>query len=203
MISFYVYYVVKDVTIISRYSLMFIPIIILIIASIINLLTAYKAQINISLISVYFVLILMIHIHITFSIVKPASDLFVKGFQNSYKEIANFIKMDNNNEYKTVALNDVGIVGCYSNAKVYDLAGLVDAERFNYNSTLNFIEAKRPAYLVLREEIDLKDVLPEGILAEIIYQKEIPGFGINNLENRTVTLYRIHWESLKNEASSH
>lgn len=193
-ISFYVYYTIKDVTIISRYSLMFIPIIILTTASLINLLTEYKNQFNLSLTAIYFVLILIIHTHITFTVVKPASDLFVKGFQNSYKEIANFIKTDDSVDYKTVALNDVGIVGSYSGARVYDLAGLVDAERFEYKSVYDFIKAKKPTYLVLREEIKIEEALPENISTQILYQKEIPGFGINSLENRTVTLYKVYWE---------
>jgi hypothetical protein len=192
-VSFYVYYTVKDVTIISRYSLMFVPVIILFVAVLINLLTNYKSQFNLSLAAIYSVLVLLIHVHITFSVVKPASDLFVKGFQNSYKEIANFIKMDENNDFKTVALNDVGIVGCYSGAKVYDLAGLVDADRFNYDNVSDYVKAKSPHYLVLREDVKLSDAIDSNIRAEIIYQKEIPGFGINSLENRTVTLYRIYW----------
>lgn len=193
-ISFYVYYTLKDVTIISRYSLMFVPIIILTIAALINLLTEYKSQFNLSLLAVYSVLILLIHTHINFTVVKPASDLFVKGFQNSYKEIANFIKTDTNENFKTVAINDVGIVGSYSGARVYDLAGLVDAERFNYKSVYDFILSKKPKYLVLRDEIELKDALPENLQTEILYQKEIPGFGINSTENRTVTLYKVYWE---------
>lgn len=193
-ISFYVYYTLKDVTIISRYSLMFTPIIILTTASLINLLTDYKNQVNLSLTAIYSVLILVIHTHITFTVVKPASDLFVKGFQNSYKEIANFIRTDPGLKFKTVALNDVGIVGSYSGALVYDLAGLVDAERFEYKSVSDFISAKRPDYLVLRDEISLDEALPAYVKTEILYQKEIPGFGINNLENRTVTLYRVNWE---------
>lgn len=192
-ISFYVYYTVKDVTIISRYSLMFVPVIILTVAALINLLTDYKSQFNLSLAAIYSVLVLLIHIHITFSVVKPASDLFVKGFQNSYKEIANFIKMDENNDFKTVALNDVGIVGCYSGAKVYDLAGLVDADRFNYKNVIDYIKAKSPHYLVLREDVKPDDAIDSDIRTEIVYQKEIPGFGINSLENRTVTLYRLYW----------
>ncbi|MBS4033373.1 MAG: glycosyltransferase family 39 protein [Ignavibacterium sp.] len=192
-VSFYVYYTVKDVTIISRYSLMFVPVIILFVAALINLLTNYKSQFNLSLVAIYSVLVLLIHIHITFSVVKPASDLFVKGFQNSYKEIANFIKMDENDDFKTVALNDVGIVGCYSGAKVYDLAGLVDADRFNYENVSDYVKAKNPHYLVLREDVKLTDAIDSNIRTEIIYQKEIPGFGINSLENRTVTLYRLYW----------
>lgn len=193
-IIFYIYYTIKDVTIISRYSLIFVPIIVLTTAALINLLSDYKNRFNLSLTAIYFVLILIIHIHITFTVVKPASDLFVKGFQNSYKEIANFIKNDKTINYKTVALNDVGIVGCYSCARVYDLAGLVDAERFEYKSIYDFISAKRPDYLVLRDEISLVEALPDNVKKDILYQKEIPGFGINSLENRTVTLYRVNWE---------
>lgn len=193
-ISFYTYYTVKDVTIISRYSLMFVPLIILITASFINLLTEYKSQFLISLISIYAVLVLLIHTHITFTVVKPASDMFVEGFQKSYKEIAAIIKSDSDNYSRTVALNDVGIVGCYSGAKVIDLAGLVDGGRFKYASIKEFVISKEPDYLVLRNEIDYYEAVPENISNEILYQKLIPGFGINSLEERTVTLYRLQWK---------
>lgn len=193
-ISFYTYYTVKDVTIISRYSLMFIPLIILITASLINLLTEYKTQFLLSLIAIYAVLSILIHSHITFTIVKPASDLFVSGFQNSYKEIAEIIKSDESNINKTVALNDVGIVGCYSGAKVYDLAGLVDNDRFNFETIKDFVAVKKPMYLVLRDEIQFAEAVPEYIGSEILYQKQIPGFGINSLEERVVTLYKLNWE---------
>jgi hypothetical protein len=193
-ISFYTYYTVKDVTIISRYSLMFIPLIILITASLINLLTEYKTQFLLSLITIYAVLSILIHSHITFTIVKPASDLFVSGFQNSYKEIAEIIKSDESNINKTVALNDVGIVGCYSGAKVYDLAGLVDNDRFNFKTIKDFVAVKKPMYLVLRDEIQFDEAVPEYTGSEILYQKRIPGFGINSLEERVVTLYRLNWE---------
>jgi hypothetical protein len=193
-ISFYAYYTVKDVTIISRYSLMFVPLIILVTASFINLLTDYKTQVLLSLIAIYAVLVLLIHTHITFTVVKPASDMFVEGFQKSYKEIAAIIKSDSNNYSKTVALNDVGIVGCYSGAKVIDLAGLVDGDRFNYTTIKEFVTAKKPDYLVLRNEIEYDETIPDNISNEILYQKLIPGFGINSLEERTVTLYRLHWQ---------
>lgn len=192
-ISFYTYYTVKDVTIISRYSLMFIPLIILITASLINLLTEYKTQFLLSLTAIYAVLVLLIHTHITFTVVKPASDMFVEGFQKSYKEIAAIIKTDSDNLSKTVALNDVGIVGCYSGARVIDLAGLVDGDRFNYPTIKDFVIAKKPDYLVLRDEIKFADTVPENIGSKILYQKTIPGFGINSLEERAVTLYKLEW----------
>ncbi len=192
-IAFYVYYTVKDVTIISRYSLMFIPLIIFITASLINLLTKYKTQFLISLVAIYAVLVLLIHTHITFTVVKPASDMFVEGFQKTYKEIASIIKTDSENYSKIVALNDVGIVGCYSGARVIDLAGLVDGERFNFKTIKDFVSAKRPDYLVLRDEIEYAEAVPENAGSEILYQKNIPGFGINSIEEREVTLYRLNW----------
>lgn len=193
-ICFYAYYIVKDVTIISRYSLMFLPFVILIVASMINFLALYKAKFNLPLVSGYFVLVLLTHIHITFSIVKPANDAFVSGFQHSFREIADWIKADYSEDYKTVALNDVGIVGCYSGAGIFDLAGLVDSDRFNYAKVKDYIEAKRPDYLVLREDVALSDAIPVNIGNDILYRKEIPGFGINSPEARVVTLYRLYWD---------
>lgn len=193
-IAFYVYYTVKDVTIISRYSLMFVPLIILITASLINLLTEYKTQFLLSLTAIYAVLVLLIHTHITFTIVKPASDMFVEGFQESYKEIADIVRSDSDNDGKTIALNDVGIVGSYSGARIIDIAGLVDGDRFNYATIKDFVAAKQPDYLVLRDEIDYDEAVPDEAESEILYQKNIPGFGINSLEERVVTLYKLSWD---------
>lgn len=191
--AFYFYYTLKDVTIISRYSLMFIPLIIIITAIAINLLLDFKNHFNVSLIVLYSFLVLLIHTHITFTIVKPASDVFVNGFQKTYREIAEIIKNQPDNESKFIALNDVGIVGCYSGAGVYDLAGLVDEDRFNYKSIKEYVEAKKPDYLILREEISYEEVLNSDVESEILFSKEIPGFGINDSEFRTVTLYKLTW----------
>ncbi|MFO7524594.1 MAG: hypothetical protein R6W68_04005, partial [Ignavibacteriaceae bacterium] len=117
-ISLYAYFILKGITI-TQFNLVFIPLLILIIAALINLLSDYKTKFNVSLISVYAVLILMIHSHMTFTIIKPASDIYVKGLQNSYKEVANFIRTDEFKEIKTVASKDAGIIGYFSEARVY------------------------------------------------------------------------------------
>lgn len=78
----------------------------------------------------YVTSIFLINNFITFNTVVPSSNNFVNGFQKTFREISEIIKDDNTIERKTVALTDVGIVGTYSSAKVFDLAGLVDKDRF-------------------------------------------------------------------------
>jgi len=131
---------------------------------------------------------------ITFKVVKPASDEFVKGFQTTYREMASIIKMDSGSRKTAVALTDVGIVGCYSGAKVYDFAGLVDHSRFNYDNSRDYLIAKKPAYVILREDYKPQDILPIGIETEVLFQRRLGGFGINHSNTRIVTLYKLEWK---------
>ncbi|MFO7524932.1 MAG: hypothetical protein R6W68_05725, partial [Ignavibacteriaceae bacterium] len=117
-----------------------------------------------------------------------------KGLQNSYKEVANFIRTDEFKEIKTVASKDAGIIGYFSEARVYDLSGLTNNERFNFNSDYEFIEYKKPDYLVFKNESQLSDVLSKEVQTTIIYQRDIPVIEVGENEIQTITFYRIYWE---------
>jgi Dolichyl-phosphate-mannose-protein mannosyltransferase len=193
--GFYGFYLLKDVTVISRYSLILVPFIIIIVAILFNFI---KEQISekttVTILTIYLSTIIFGYGFITFKVVKPASDEFVSGFQTTYREIASIIKKDSRNRETTVALTDVGIVGCYSGAKVYDFAGLVDHSRFNYNRSHDYLMAKEPCYVILREEYIPVNILPKDINIKILFEKKLPGFGINHSEPRTVTLYKLEWK---------
>lgn len=192
--GFYFFYILKNVTILSRYSLMFVPIIIFLTAILLNNLKTIFNQLQYNLVtSFYLTSILLINNFITFNTIVPSSNNFASGFQKTFIEISEIIKNDSTIQRKTVALTDVGIVGTYSTAKVFDLAGLVDKERFDYKSYHDYVNAKKPIYLVLREEADISEVIPENISHKILYKKKVPGFGINTPEPRTVTLYKLFW----------
>ncbi len=194
IIGFYGYYILKNVTILSRYSLMFVPIIILLTGIFLhNTKSLITEKLYHNFLILYFVLILTLNNFITFNTVIPTSNNFADGFQNTFREIAQIIRNDRTIKNKTVALTDVGIVGTYSGAKVYDLAGLVDEDRFNYKNYFEYVINKKPDYIVLREEADISEVIPQNLNYEILYQKKVPGFGINSPEPRTVTLYKIFW----------
>ncbi len=126
--------------------------------------------------------------------IKPSVDDFVNGFQNTYKEIASIIKSDSDKSMLSVGVADVGIIGAYSGAKVFDSAGLVDGERFRYKSTLEYYNVKKPDFIILREEDKIENVIPPEIHYEILYGKKLPGFGIKETDERIVTLYRIFWK---------
>jgi hypothetical protein len=194
ILGFYLFYILKNVTILSRYSLMFVPIIILLTAVLLSNLKSVlnELQKNIVL-SFYLIAIVILNNAVTLYTVVPSSNNFAKGFQKTFKEISQIIKTDKTVQEKTIALTDVGIVGFFSEAKVYDLAGLVDHHRFNYKNYYDYITATKPTYLVLREEADITEVIPQNISYKILYKKRVPGFGINNPEPRTVTLYRLFW----------
>ena len=190
--GFYGYYILKDVVVLSRYSLILVPFIILIVISLVNNSSLLQnKKIHSIFFIVYLCSILFEYGIMTFEVVKPASDDFVKGFQTTYKEIAQLIKEDSGEKGTSVALTDVGIIGSYSGAKVYDFAGLVDASRFKYKTSYDYLIAKKPDYLILREEYSEADILPTGVSKKILFQRHLLGFGINHAEPRTVTLYKL------------
>lgn len=194
IIGFYGYYILKNVTILSRYSLMFVPIIIILTGIFLhNTKSLIAEKLYHNFLILYFVLILTLNNFITFNTVIPTSNNFAEGFQNTFRQIAQIIKNDSTLKNKTVALTDVGIVGTYSGAKVYDLAGLVDEDRFIYKNYFEYVINKKPDYIVLREEANISEVIPQNTNYDILYQKKVPGFGINSPEPRTVTLYKIFW----------
>lgn len=192
--GFYFFYILKNVTILSRYSLMFVPTIILLTAILLNNLKTIFNQVQYNfVVGFYVIFILLLNNFITFNTIVPSNNNFANGFQKTFKEISEIIKNDNTIERKTVALTDVGIVGTYSTAKVFDLAGLVDKDRFNYNNYYDYVIAKKPIYLVLREEADISEVVMKNVQYKILYKKKVPGFGINTPKPRTVTLYKLFW----------
>lgn len=193
LIAIYIYYSLKGL-VVSQVILMFIPLIILLLASLINLLTNFRSIFNISLITVYTVLMLIIHTHITYAVLKPAADVYIKGFHNSYKEIANFIRTDENDRYKTAAAAEAGIIGYYSGVQVYDLTGLTSSERKDYSSEYDYIFAKKPGYLVLKNNEELKNFIPEEITNELLYTREIPDLNPESNNTLKLTLYKIEWD---------
>ncbi|AFH50420.1 Hypothetical protein IALB_2717 [Ignavibacterium album JCM 16511] len=192
--GFYIFYILKNVTILSRYSLMFTPAIILFTGILLNNLhSIFNEKLNRSVVLLYLIIILATNSFILFNTVIPSSNDFAQGFQNTFKKISEIIKEDTSKTNKSVALTDVGIVGTFSQAKVYDLAGLVDSDRFNYPNYAEYVFAKKPDYLILREEAGISEVIPHDVNYKILFQKKVPGFGINSPEPRTVTLYKIFW----------
>jgi len=193
--GFYGFYLLKDVTVISRYSLMLVPFIIIIVALIFNFIkNQISEKTKSTILIIYLFTIIFGYGFITFKVVKPASDDFVDGFQNTYKKIASLIKIDSGDKKTSVALTDVGIIGSYSGAKIYDFAGLVDHTRFNFKNSYDYLMAKKPDYIVLREDYKPENILPKEIKIENLFEKRLPGFGINHSKPRTVTLYKLEWK---------
>jgi hypothetical protein len=192
--TFYIFYILRDITVITRYAIMFAPFLILVVLfffeAIVNHLQKVIKQ---SLFATYVLVIILSSVLISFKTIKPSVDDFVNGFQSTYKDIAMIINAYSKNQKVSVGVADVGIIGAYSNARVYDSVGLVDNERFNYHSTLDYYIDKKPDFIILREE-EIEKVIPIGTGYEILFRKRLPGFGINEPEPRTVTLFKISWK---------
>ncbi len=192
---FYIFYILRDITIVSRYELIFIPLIIFLVSiSFENIFSRKNKKFNLFLTSAYIFLIIFSSTILTFIVIKPSVDDFVNGFQSTYKHIAQIINSYSKVQGVSVGVADVGIIGAYSNAKVYDSVGLVDNEKFKYKTTFDYYVDKKPDFIILREEENIEDVIPSGISFKILFTKKLPGFGIKEQEARTVTLYKINWE---------
>jgi hypothetical protein len=195
VVVFHIFYILRDITIITRYAIMFVPLITIAILFLLeNIYHQINNSIKQSLFIIYLLLIIGSSVLISFGTIKPSVDDFVNGFQTTYKDIAMIINAYSTNEDVSVGVADVGIIGAYSNAKVYDSVGLVDNERFKYSSTLNYYIDKKPDFIVLRGEEKIKDVIPSETNYEILYTKSLPGFGIKDPEPRVVTLYKVSWK---------
>ena len=193
--TFYIFYILRDITIVSRYEIIFIPLIIFLVAIVFENLLNFKTKRFFTFLkSAYVFLIIFSSAILTFNVIKPSVDDFVNGFQSTYKHIAQIINSNSKVQDVSVGVADVGIIGADSNAKVYDSVGLVDNERFKYKSTLEYYLDKKPDFIILREEENIIDVIPVNVGYKILFSKKLPGFGIKEQEARTVTLYKINWE---------
>ena len=192
---FYIYYTLKNVTILSRYSLVLLPAVILLT---VFLLTKAGEQFNFTQKTRKLLLVglvtasLLVHGLFTLFIVKPDADNFVCGFQHEYKKIASMIAAEGQKE-SSVALSDVGIIGVYSGSKIYDFVGLVDRDRFQFSNKRDYFLNKKPRYLILREEIKLEELKNTSAVFQEMYATHIAGLGINQRRDIMVTLYKVFW----------
>jgi len=192
---FYIYYILKNVTILSRYSLVLLPAVILLTVFLLTKVGEQfeftKKMINLLLVGLV-TASLLVHGLFTCFIVKPDADNFVCGFQHAYKKIASMIAAEGHKE-SSVALSDVGIVGVYSGSKIYDFVGLVDKDRFQFSSKRDYFLNKKPQYLILRGEIKLEELKDTSAVFQEIYTTHIAGLGINQRRDLKVTAYKVFW----------
>jgi hypothetical protein len=192
---FYIYYILKNVTILSRYSLVLLPVIIFLTVFLLANVSErfdFATKIKNLLLGGLVIASLLSQGLFTYFIVKPDADNFVCGFQREYKKIASMIAAE---EYKesSVALSDVGIVGVYSGSKIYDFVGLVDNDRFRFSSKRDYFLNKKPQYLVLREEVNLEELKDTSVVFQEMYTTHIAGLGINQKKDIQVTAYKVFW----------
>lgn len=192
---FYIYYILKNVTILSRYSLVLLPVVVLLtffllmkVSDHLNLTQKTKSILLVGLITAS----LLVHGLFTCFVIKPDADNFVCGFQREYKIIASIIAAEG---YKksSVALSDVGIIGVYSNSKIYDFVGLVDKDRYQFSSKRDYFLNKKPQYLILRGEINLEELKDNSAVFQEIYTTHIAGLGINQRKDIKITAYKVFW----------
>ena len=194
--SFYFYYLAKNVIILSRYALILSPLILILLADILSILINKYSQNIVKINKTVFALILLsfaINMAFTFKYVKPDADRFVSGFQREYSKIAEIIK-SRRESGASIAISDVGIVGAFSGAKIYDFCGLVDKDRFNFKNSREYFFNKKPNYFLTRGEISLSDLDSSNVSFNKIYETTIPNLGITKNEKYLVELYKVEWK---------
>lgn len=193
LFTFYGYYTLKNVAIISRYSLVLVPVLILLLLDIFQYYNTINRKLSWILFTSYFILYLFYHLSLTIFIFKPERDKFVSGFQREYKKIAFTIKEDSTVKEKSVCLTDVGIIGVYSGAIIYDILGLTDHNRFQYKSLKEYITANKPAYLIHRGEYNVVEILSLPKAHTKIKSITIPSLGYFENPDIKVDLYKLDW----------
>lgn len=192
IVSFFSFYGLKNVVIISRYSLMLVPIVILMTIDFVSR-AAQKQHISARMKKFAWIALIatstLYNVLFTALIVKPDADRFYHGFQKQYLKIAGTLRQLNTGNCH-VAVSDVGIIGVYSGCHIDDLNGLVDKDRFRFKSREEYLNNKKPEFIIVRGEVILTKV--EASLREI-YATTTPPFGINGTQNVHVKVYLAHW----------
>jgi 4-amino-4-deoxy-L-arabinose transferase-like glycosyltransferase len=189
LVSFFCFYELKNVIIISRYSLMLVPLFILVTIDCISH-AAHRWKFSGQ--RRHFVWIALITASTLYNsiftafVVKPDADRFYEGFQKQYMEIAAMLRKLNTGSCH-VALSDVGMIGVYSGCYIDDLDGLVDKDRLKYKSREDYLRAKKPEFLILHGEMDLRNI--DTSFREI-YTTTLPPFGINGIQDVKVCVYQ-------------
>ncbi len=198
IISFLGYYSLKDVVVISRYSLMLVPIAIVISVDIIRRVSKMRdfSRLTTKLLwSTIMLASLLYNTLFTAVVVRANSERIYVNFRNEYLKMAGILRtMGSDPKYfskkPSVALSDVGIIGTYSGCGVNDLCGLVNKKRLNFASKEDYINAEEPDFIILHGEVD-----PSKIHAslESIYSVTLPPFTMEGTQDMLVTLYRARW----------
>jgi hypothetical protein len=199
IILFYVFYILKNVTILSRYSLIVLPLLILVtmllLAKVCTRLSLSRRDTHGILIGLT-VLSLVFHGLFTLFVVKPDADSFVRGFQNEYRNIASIISAEHYRD-GGVMVSEVGMIGVYSGLKVYDFVGLVDKERHLFSTKRGYFLSKRPQYLISRGEVVVEELVDSSTSFQEIYKTKIAGFGINQRDSATISVFRVSYDTLR------
>ncbi len=182
ILGFYGYYLGKDVIILSRYSIILVPAFAYLAAKI-------SEQIQPRLLASALVSGILFNLIFLSEIVIPDANKFVIGFQNQFKKIAEIINRESHQGI-SVALNDVGIIAYYTNARIYDLAGLTEPNRFKFNKKTDYILDSNPYFIIWRDDfslIDLNDFLKNY---EVVYESSLPSLGIQQSASLPLKVFR-------------
>ncbi len=198
IITFLGYYSLKDVVVISRYSLMLVPLVILISLDIIRRIAGVR-RLSASSTKLLWCTIMLVSVFystlFTAVVVRANSEKIYVNFRNEYLRMAGILrKYGSDPKYfskrPSIALSDVGIIGTYSGCGVNDLCGLVDEKRLSFANKVDYINAEKPDFIILHGEVD-----PSKIHASLegIYSATLPPFTMEGTQDMLVTLYRATW----------
>lgn len=196
--SLTILYVVTDADIISRYLLIISPFFIIIGLKSLEKLIDKR---SIAIIAVYLISVFYSQF-IFYKFVKPSTDDFAKGVNECFLPIAEWLSLNTPISSK-ILVNDVGVIGYYSNRYIIDAAALINRDlvlnreimssplddRMETHKLLKFIEAD---YVIDRDTSETNSVTEfgkYGLLLELT--KKFPSLGISDPSPRYYKIYKI------------
>ncbi len=119
-------------------------------------------------------------------------------------EVARFLKA-NSKEGESVAADQIGVLGYFSERYVLDIFGLVSPEMFPFrkskdpNASWRYVRERAPEYLFVIDDIPLLVSRDAGYASlELLKETEVQREGAASIGAvDTYRLYRTHWKKAK------
>ncbi len=194
--ALFLFYVIDDVQVVSRYLLIVMPCLIILGIWGISKLYEAKPRTLSYILLIFFLFTFVQNQFIYWTVVKPHTDNFTWGTEHCLKPIALWLRHNTSDSTKVV-VPDIGAIGYYSDRIIYDPAGLVtpkvrEAFRgFGYDEGMKERKYQcvvEPEFVIDRSEqperLASTDLIP-------VMTRVFPGLGIKNTNIIYFTLYKV------------
>lgn len=192
-------YVITDADIISRYLLIISPFLILLGLEFVHRFSAKNKSVLIITVAISSLLYSQF---VFYKFVKPGTDNFTKGVNDCLKPLSIWIK-ENTPEGSRIFLNDVGVVGYFSERYIIDAAALINSDLMLNKKIMGFsLETRahpfkmlgdiQADYIVERDTSELNNLHEYGKHRfELRFVRKFPSLGIRDSTPRYFKLYEV------------